>query len=96
MGRFCSRIWGVSLAVKGKTWLSVTAGFSSLVRPANWIQRYSLFTAAVAKIALSIGPVNPKPQPIVFGCQIAHSVAKCRHSACGRRKTGLKTRLSDL
>jgi hypothetical protein len=49
-----------------KTGLLMTAVFLVL-RGLRWSKDYNLFTAAVAKIALSVGPVNHKPQHIVFG-----------------------------
>jgi hypothetical protein len=38
--------------------------------------RYSLFTAAVEKIALSVVRVNTKPQYLVFDVQIPHPASK--------------------
>jgi hypothetical protein len=66
LGLNAAKIGGLSLAANGKTGaFSVPRVFQSCA-VCNSAQGYSLFTVAVAKIALSMVPVNRKPQHLVF------------------------------
>jgi hypothetical protein len=67
LGLNAARIGGLSLAANGKTGAFPVPQVFCLMRPKTGLQGYSLFTVAVAKIALSVGPVNRKPQHLVFG-----------------------------
>src|SRR5262249_43438322 len=66
------------------------------MQPETGLGSYSLITAADAKITLSMGPVNPKPQHLVFRCQFGNPSSKYSHSACGNRKTPCKSQVFDL
>src|SRR6516225_8783177 len=69
--------------------------FFRYMRSGIGLRSYSLITAADAKIALSMGPVNPKPQHLVFRCHFGNLGPKYGHSACGNRKNPCKSWVFD-
>jgi hypothetical protein len=86
LGLNAAKVGGLSRAANGKTGAFSVPRFFCLMRPVTGIQGYSLFTVAVAKIPLSMVPVNRKPQHLVFRCGIQHPAAKSRESGCGKRE----------